>query len=311
MASRVSSRTFLFAATAAGILLPSGASAQSAAASAGASLTWSKSNAILGAPSALEAILNSQGASPAPSRAVQPASYSIPRAVPVVVQDAAPVAEGVFSGRPDIFGSVALRVGHTPLDARWRRVEQSPVRGLAAQYAQSLSGLSARERLEAVNRYVNRRVHFADDQRQFGRADVWAMANETLQRGRGDCEDYAIAKLQMLRRAGVARGDLYLVIVKDLVRRADHAVLLVRAAGHMYVLDNGTDGITDSEAIADYRPVLTFAATGAWTHGYRVKSARMTIASADIDEAKPVVPGAGNQRSRSASLLALSTGFSK
>ena len=48
----------------------------------------------------------------------------------------------------------------------------------------------------------------------------------------------------------------------------------------MYVLDNGTDRLLDSESISDYRPVLTFAATGSWTHGYRVKAAPMNIASA-------------------------------
>ena len=66
-----------------------------------------------------------------------------------------------------------------------------------------------------------------------------------------------------------ADRDLYLVIAKDLVRRADHALLVVRAEGRMLVLDNGTDTILDAEDASDYRPVLTFSATGAWTHGYR------------------------------------------
>src|SRR6185295_16204938 len=129
-------------------------------------------------------------------------------------------------------------------------------------------------------------------------------ANETLNRGRGDCEDYAIAKLQMLRRAGIADKDLYLVVVKDLVRRADHAILVVRAAGHMYVLDNGTDELLDSESVSDYRPVLTFAAGATFTHGYRVHQAPVNIASA---EEKPLTPaadtsaGADDQRSRNAS----------
>ena len=40
------------------------------------------------------------------------------------------------------------------------------------------------------------------------------------------------------------------MIVKDLVRRADHAVLVVRAGGHMYVLDNGTDRLLDATTSA-------------------------------------------------------------
>ena len=45
---------------------------------------------------------------------------------------------------------------------------------------------------------------------------------------------------------GFADRDLYLVIVRDLVRRADHAVLVARAEGRMFVLDNGTDNLLDS-----------------------------------------------------------------
>ena len=266
MANRVSSNAIFGISAALSIaVLPAPAHA-----AAGGSFGWSKSDAILGAPSALEAILNQQGSPRAAARALQPAAYSIPRPIPAVVRTVA-VAEGVTSGRPDVFGSVALRVGHTPLDARWQRVEHSAVRGAAARFGDSIADLPARDKLEAVNSYVNRRVQFTDDYRRFGRADVWEAASETLRSGRGDCEDYAIAKLQLLRRAGIADRDLYLTIVKDLVRRADHAVLVVRADGHMYVLDNGTDELLDSETIADYRPVLTFAATGTWTHGYRIR----------------------------------------
>jgi predicted transglutaminase-like cysteine proteinase len=231
--------------------------------------------------------------------------------VSAVFRDRPAISPGVANGRPDVFGTVALRVGRTPLDARWHKVEYSPVRGTAARFAETLRGKDKVERLEAVNWYVNKRVRFVDDSVQYGRADVWAAASDTLARGRGDCEDFAIAKLQMLRRAGISDRDLYLVIVKDLVRRADHAILVVRAAGHMYVLDNGSDRLLDSESISDYRPVLTFAATGSWTHGYRVKSAPMNIASASDDPELTPAADATDQRSRSASLLAFNTGLSK
>jgi hypothetical protein len=57
----------------------------------------------------------------------------------------------------------------------------------------------------------------------------------------------------------------------------------------MYVLDNGTDELLDSESVDDYRPIFTFAsAGGAWTHGYRVREpAPVNIASADIGGATP------------------------
>ena len=295
------------ASVAAVALPPSAASAQNAVA---ASVGWAKTEAILGGtPSALQAILAQQQGLPAPSRTPQPASYKLPEAAPAILERPA-VSEGVLSGRPDVFGSVALRVSGSRLDGRWHRVENARIGGTAGRYAASLGDRDPVERLEAVNRYVNRRVTFTDDSRQFGRADVWSAAADTLSRGRGDCEDYAIAKLQMLRRAGISDRDLYLVIVKDLVSRADHAVLVVRAAGHMYVLDNGTERLLDSEEIRDYRPILTFAVGGTWTHGYRIHETPVTIASADQTVSSPVAP-ASDQRSWSASLLAFNTGFNR
>lgn len=276
MDTKVAKRLFAaLAGTAVAVSLAAPAAAQS----------MSKAEAILGAPSALEALKAQQNGIALPQRpALQPASlsYARPSVVPAILRDRPAVSPGVANGRPDIFGSVALRVGRTPLDSRWHRVEHTSVSGAAATFAAGLRGKDPFERLEAVNWYVNKRVQFTDDDRQYGRADVWSTANETLNRGRGDCEDYAIAKLAMLRRAGVADRDLYLVVVKDLVRRADHAILVVRAAGHMYVLDNGTDRLLDSESIADYRPIITFAAGSTFTHGYRVRvSAPLNMATAE------------------------------
>lgn len=307
MAKDFHRRTFAWLAAATAIV-PAPAAAEAASEPA---LNWAKSDSILGgAPSALQAIMVQQNGLPAPARpSLRPASLPTSPLFRAVTREQPAVSPGVLSGRPDVFGSVALPVGTTRLNARWRRVDQAGLAGPAARYARSLGKLGAVDKLEAVNRYVNRRVRFVDDQRQYGRADVWSAAGDTLTRGRGDCEDYAIAKLQMLRRAGFADRDLYLVIVRDLVSRADHAVLVVRAAARMYVLDNGTERLLESESIHDYRPILTFAASGTWTHGYRVRSAPMEIASAE--KATPLAPAAENQRSRSASLLAFNTGFSK
>ena len=310
MGNKVSRRALPWLATCAGLAaVVTAAPAQSQT----ARFSFAKSEAILGGSSALESILAAQKVIAAPSRAsVQPASFTLPRRGPALVDDIRrAVSPAVFSGRPDIFGSVALRVGTTPLNARWRRVDNAGISGEPARFAESLVDLDPVERLQVVNRYVNRRVTFVDDSRQYGRADVWSAAAETMRRGRGDCEDYAIAKLQMLRRAGFADGDLYLSIVKDLVTRQDHAVLVVRAEGRMIVLDNGTEELMDSERLHDYRPVLTFAKAGTWTHGYRVQAAPVNIAAGNEPQVRELAPSADNQRSRSASLLAFNTGFNK
>ena len=53
------------------------------------------------------------------------------------------------------------------------------------------------------------------------------------------------------------------------------------------MLDNGTDVVADTETVRDYRPVLTFAAGGAWTHGYRRPAPALVMASAQVDQLTP------------------------
>lgn len=253
---------------------PSLASAQSATLSS-ATLPTSRSDAILGSASALDRLLAQQGA------AVATSSFSYTATVaPAALAQPAIMRGPVAADRPDVFDSIALPIGRSPLEARWARVEDGAPDAPAAHFAASLANRDAFHRLEAVNLYVNRRVHFVDDSVQYGTADYWAPAAQTLARGKGDCEDFAIAKLAMLRRAGFAESDLYLVIARDLVRRQDHAVAVVRAEGKYWLLDNSTNELLDAAQAHDYRPVFSFSGTRSWTHGYRRATPAVTVAQA-------------------------------
>ena len=237
----------------------------------------SKTEAILGGQSRLAAIMAQQSGQPLPTRAptLAPAGYGA-----TMSYAAMPVYRPAIAvDRPDVFGSVALPITRSSLDRRWRQVARGAVGAAPSAYAASLAGRSPIERLEAINRYVNARVAFVDDIRQYRASDHWTAAAATLRRGKGDCEDYAIAKLQMLRRAGFADKDLYLVILRDVLRRADHAVLVARAEGRLLVLDNSTDRLIDSYEMRDYRPIITFSGDRVWTHGYRREVPPMVIAS--------------------------------
>jgi predicted transglutaminase-like cysteine proteinase len=247
----------------------------------------SKTEAILGgAPSALAALTARQEGRPELAPAAAPSYFRPEIAIRPAVANY--IRPAVSADRPDVFNSVALSIGRSPLDARWSRVSGAGVGGNAGVFAANLRGEDIVRKLEAVNGYVNARVRFVDDRVQFGIADRWLAPSETLSRGRGDCEDFALAKRAMLRAAGVPENDLYLVVLKDLSRRADHAVLVVRAAGRFLVLDNGTDRIVDSSDVQDYKPMLTFAANGrSFTHGYRRDRTPVTYAANRI--AAPIV----------------------
>jgi predicted transglutaminase-like cysteine proteinase len=190
------------------------------------------------------------------------ATFVMPKATPL------PSAPAPRAGQPDIFGSVAMAVSRTPLDDKWAAIARSasaPV--ITASFLRSARAAAGLQQVEMVNRWVNSRLRFADDQQ--GR-DSWASASQSLQRGVGDCEDYAIAKMQLLEAAGFDRRAMFLVIARDLVRQADHAVLAVRLGHELLVLDNMTDRVLPSSAVSDYRPIMSFNAYGRWTHGYRV-----------------------------------------
>jgi predicted transglutaminase-like cysteine proteinase len=95
-----------------------------------------------------------------------------------------------------------------------------------------------RARIGVVNRAINLAVRPMSDLAQWGVADRWSAPLATLTSGRGDCEDYAIAKYAALIAAGFAEDDLRLVIVRDIAIGEDHAIVTARLDGNWIVLDN-------------------------------------------------------------------------
>jgi predicted transglutaminase-like cysteine proteinase len=168
----------------------------------------------------------------------------------------------------DFLASKRLAIGRTTFDGDWQRVRADDI---SPRRLRSLVGSLSEERLETlrtVNAWVNRTIEFTDDSDLFGRADYWAGARKTLKLGRGDCEDIALTKMQLLAAAGISRADMILTIARDLVRNSDHAVLIVRHGDGYVMLDNSTDEILDASWSHDYRPVLSFGKSQTWLHGY-------------------------------------------
>lgn len=168
----------------------------------------------------------------------------------------------------EFLASKRLRIGRTTFDRDWRRVSRERVN--ASRYATALgpSGDDILKTMGAVNRWVNRNIAFTEDRDLFARADYWAGANRTLRLGRGDCEDIALTKMQLLAASGIPRSDMILTLTRDLVRNADHAVLIVRHEGRYYLLDNTSDEVFDASLSHDYRPIVSFGSEETWLHGY-------------------------------------------
>lgn len=174
---------------------------------------------------------------------------------------------------PNVFGTVALNAGMTAYDVRWRRVsgaDQTDPR--IAEIAASCVGLPMLQKLALVHTEVNRRVRWRTDLDAYGNADYWANAGETLTKGVGDSEDIAVVKLQALKAAGFSPRDLYLSVGRDSKRGAD-ALLLVRADGRFYVLDDRIDRPLTPEEHARFAPIITLGGNGkTWLHGRNIAS---------------------------------------
>jgi predicted transglutaminase-like cysteine proteinase len=124
-----------------------------------------------------------------------------------------------------------------------------------------------RARLGAINRAVNLSIKPVSDWAQYGVADFWSAPLATLSAGTGDCEDYAIVKYVALRESGIVPDDLRLVIVYDIKRETDHAVVAVRLDLEWLILDNRTLILVNAEEAGHYHPLIVLDHQGVGAFG--------------------------------------------
>ncbi len=126
-------------------------------------------------------------------------------------------------------------------------------------------------RLARVNEFFNRRIVSRDDLDVWGRADYWASPLESLEKGEGDCEDYAIAKYFTLLSTGVAVERLRLVYVRAQQGGPGgptiaHMVLAYYAtpAAEPLILDSLITEVRTAARRPDLQPVFSFNGEGLW-----------------------------------------------
>lgn len=95
--------------------------------------------------------------------------------------------------------------------------------------------------IEAFNTSVNNTVKYVSDRRNYGVSDYWASPDSTLLRG-GDCEDYAILKIQYISKMHPELKPKLLLLSK-IEYKLYHAVASYEQDGKTYVLDNNSNEI--------------------------------------------------------------------
>lgn len=124
-----------------------------------------------------------------------------------------------------------------------------------------------RARLELVNKRINAAIDYTTDQEQWHVADRWSpplsdTADGSFETGKGDCEDFAIAKFVALREAGTPAADLRVLIVRDRSAGDYHAVLGVRLDGNWVLLDNRVSRLVESTDATYFQPLFAVASSG-------------------------------------------------
>ena len=189
---------------------------------------------------------------------------------------ASPGSLDIAGGSVEPFGLFTSPVTWGGLLAKWQGVEHSlddervqlalcdgdPDRCASPAALQFLAivdhakALEGRARLGDINRAINLAIRPMTDMAQWGKIDVWSSPLVTFSHGAGDCEDYAIAKYVALRHAGMSPDDLRIVVVRDTIDGAGHAVAAARLDGHWLMLDNRHMAMIEDTDVRNYQPLF-------------------------------------------------------
>ena len=190
-------------------------------------------------------------------------------------QSDAPLRGSIPQIGEDPFGLYTFRAPDGILWRKWRGVEAeiaaemkeiaacqlnaercSPAAQRFLKIVEAVKAREGRARIEEANRDVNAVIRYVSDMAQHAEPDRWTAPLATLAAGRGDCEDYAIAKYIVLREAGMALADMKLVLVRDRAARDDHAVLAVRHDNRWLVLDNRRAFLNEDMELKHFVPLF-------------------------------------------------------
>ncbi|PHS14745.1 MAG: transglutaminase [Kangiella sp.] len=122
------------------------------------------------------------------------------------------------------------------------------------------------KKLNKINYFFNQQISYQNDLDLWGKNDYWASPLETIGRGLGDCEDFAIAKFFSLTALGIPEKKLRLMYVRQLTVNEPHMVLIYFKTPKSIplVLDNYHPKILAANKRPDLKPIYSFNGNGLW-----------------------------------------------
>ncbi len=131
---------------------------------------------------------------------------------------------------------------------------------------QQSKDLATADKLKRVNDFFNQHIEFADDIAAWGQDDYWATPMESLAKGRGDCEDFVIAKYFTLLQLHIPNEKLRLIYVKATLGSVSQPLLQAHMVLAYYpspdaeplILDNLIGEIRPASRRSDLQPIFSF-----------------------------------------------------
>lgn len=139
---------------------------------------------------------------------------------------------------------------------------------------QRLVGADELAKVREVNDFYNRRIRYDTDPAIWNVENHWASPLQTLDKGRGDCEDYAIAKYYTLVAAGVPPSRLRMAYLTISVPPAVPARRGDRSAEHMvlaYYAQPGAEPLILDNVVPEVRPASRRPDLGAPTYMFNAE----------------------------------------
>lgn len=237
------------------------------------------------------------------SQAIAPEIARRFHAISVMEADGKAIDPIKTSGIPSsFFGTVAIPFAAINVRGQWDRVrvQRLPDISLCSSKScdlrvQLFSDAVKRgkrggfaDKLAIANDAANNLIKYQNDIKTYGSFDYWASAAETIKRGAGDCEDFAILKQTLLRAMGVPDKSLSIIVLRDNSRNLYHAVLGVSTnQGHL-ILDNVRGQVFRDTQVSNYQPLFSFSGGRSWIHGMPAGKSTLTArAHITLDNVAP------------------------
>ena len=146
-------------------------------------------------------------------------------------------------------------------------------------------------KLTRVNDFFNRRIRFGEDLEIWGQIGYWSTPMETLGKGAGNCNSFAIAKYFTLLLLNIPDEKLRLIYVQARLAGANgrsvtqaHMVLAFYPVpdDEPLILDNLINDIQPASRRPDLQPVFSFNQQGLWQGVSGASGTRATLGPASL-----------------------------